>query len=225
MNILLVTAVAVESRQLRTALSLQETAPGQFAGEAQGHHFTLLHTGVGIVNAAYRLGQILARQPFDLGIQLGIAGSFDLELPLGTVVEITRDAFSEMGAEQPGGFMDMEAMGFAVLEKGEKRWYNWLENPTPSPCVLPKVAGITVNTVHGEATSIEAAATRWQATAETMEGAAFFYAMLREGIPFYAFRGISNHVTPRTRGNWEVALAADQAQAFVLEALHKERIG
>lgn len=225
MDILLVTATQTESAQLRSQLGLARDGHDHYTGRDQGHHFTLLHTGVGMVNAAYSLGRLLATRHFDLGIQVGVAGSFDQEVPLGTVVEVTRDALAEMGAEQAGDFLDMAVLGFPVLERAGQRWHNWLDNPTPSPCVLPKVSGITVNTVHGEAASIAAAQARWQATVETMEGAAFFYAMLREGMPFFAFRGVSNHVVPRQRDHWQVPLAAEKAQDFVLEALRAGRLG
>lgn len=225
MEILLVTATPTESDRLREDLGLAHAPLDHYDGMALGHHFTLVHTGVGIVNAAYTLGRLLARRRFDLGIQVGIAGSFDLELPLGTVVEVTRDALAEMGAEAPEGFLDMAALGFPVLETPTRSWHNWLDNPQPSPCVLPKVAGLTVNTVHGTAERIALAQARWGATVETMEGAAFFYAMLREQIPFLAFRGISNHVTPRNRAAWDVPQAAAKAQDFLLNALQHGRIG
>jgi futalosine hydrolase len=52
---------------------------------------------------------------------------------------------------------------------------------------------------------------------ETMEGASFFYICRREGIPFVAFRSISNRIEPRNKGNWNVKLALDNLAASLYD--------
>lgn len=42
---------------------------------------------------------------------------------------------------------------------------------------------------------------------ETMEGAAVFFVCLKEGIPFFELRSISNMVEPRDINNWNIPLA------------------
>ena len=40
-----------------------------------------------------------------------------------------------------------------------------------------------------------------------MEGAAFFYACLAEGVPFIEIRSVSNYVAERDKSQWNVPLA------------------
>lgn len=185
-------------------------------GKITESHIHFLHTGIGMVNTAYHLGKYLAQNRPDLAINIGIAGSFDRNIALGEVVEVVEDTFSEMGAEDKGDFLDMEKMGFPLSK--EPLLYNTITNPFPSSFSLKKVNALTVNTVHGEKESILACEKRWNKQIETMEGAAFFQIMMREKIPFYAFRSISNYVEPRNRANWQIPLALANLGDFVFHA-------
>ena len=67
--------------------------------------FDLLCTGVGMVATSYHLGRVLASHKYDRVINAGIAGSFDKDIPLGSVVEIVQDQFPKMGAEDGANFL------------------------------------------------------------------------------------------------------------------------
>ena len=218
MNILLVAATHMETGLIRQNAELADTAALQqvYRFDASPHHCTLLHTGVGMCNTSYWLGRHLALHPCDLAIQFGIAGSFDRNLMLGDVVELGSDCFAELGAGSPEGFLDMEAMGFPVLQTPVATWYNVLQNPSAPH---GSVSGITVNCVSGAEPDISDRTSRWHAQTESMEGAAFFHAMLAAEIPFRAFRGISNYVEPRDKSHWKIALASENAQRFVISLL------
>jgi futalosine hydrolase len=168
---------------------------------------SFLFTGVGMTNTAYHLGKSLALRRPDFCINLGIAGSFDWEKELGTVVEVVEDSFSELGAEDHEAFLDMEALGFPVSKSPTHTHYNTFYNPHPSDLPLPKVTGITVNTVHGNEDSIRRVQAQWNKDIETMEGAAFFQIMQEENLPFFAFRALSNYVEPRNKSRWQIPLA------------------
>ncbi len=223
MNILLVAATHMETGFIRQHAELAEGAARQqvYHFDAASHRCTLLHTGVGMCNTSYWLGRHLALHPCDLAIQFGIAGSFDRSLALGEVVELGSDCFAELGASSPEGFLDMEAMGFPVLTTPVATWYNVLQNPSPPYGGVPRVSAITVNCVSGAEPDISDRLHRWQAQTESMEGAAFFHALLAAGIPFHAFRGISNYVEPRDKSQWKIALASENAQRFVISLLKK----
>lgn len=219
MHILLVAATPLETERLSIELSLFALSQALYEGEFQGNKIHLLHTGVGMTNTAYQLGRYLVQYQPDLAIHFGIAGSFDRSIELGHCVEIVEDIFAELGAESPDEFLDMKALGFPTLKKGDENFYNHMRNSHRSNLSLPKVKGITVNTVNGTQEGIEKMFQRWGPTIETMEGAAFFSAMIDVSIPFFSFRGISNYVEPRNKSNWKIGLAVKNVQKYVLECI------
>jgi futalosine hydrolase len=56
---------------------------------------------------AFAWAAALAAKPIRSGINLGIAGSFDRNIALGDVVEITEDTFAELGAEDDEAFISI----------------------------------------------------------------------------------------------------------------------
>jgi futalosine hydrolase len=72
---------------------------------------------------------------------------------------------------------------------------------------LETVSALTVNTAHGDEKSIEKIKTLFNPQVESMEGAAFFYACLFEGITCSQIRTISNKVEKRNRDSWDIPLA------------------
>lgn len=209
-DLLIVAATPLETAWLRKQWQLPAES-WQAAATPQGR-VGLLHTGIGAVNAAWALGQTLARQRPRQAIQVGIAGSYDPAIPVGAVVEVQEEIFGDLGADAPAGFQDLEAMGFGLGETGGQLVYNHLQNPQPAFSDLPQVRGVTLNTVSGTTAGIAEQVRRWQPQVESMEGAAFFLAMLRSGVPFSELRGISNRVEPRNRARWQPVEAAQQVQ-------------
>ena len=57
-----------------------------------------LVTGVGMVSTTYELSKKLQEKKYDFVLNCGLAGSFDRSIPLGEVVQVIEDAFSELGA-------------------------------------------------------------------------------------------------------------------------------
>jgi len=179
---------------------------------------TILITGVGMVAAAYTLGRQLAVAKYDLAINAGIAGSFDPSITIGEVVLVKEDHFSELGAENNEEFLTIDKMGF-----GESRIIplktDFRTNRQFSE--LKQVKGITVNTVHGTTNSIEAIIKRLSPQIESMEGAAFFYACNQANLPSLQIRAISNYVEPRNPGNWNIALAVQNLNSFLMKLLNQ----
>lgn len=184
-----------------------------------GHEVDVLGTGIGMVNMAYELGVYYSGFCPDLAINIGIAGSFSPKIKLGEVVEVKSNVYSEMGAENGNDFLDLEQMGFSQFNLKGKPIFNLLENPGSPIESLIQVKGITVNCVHGKADSIQKVKQRLDPEVESMEGAAFFHASLRAGVPFHEIRGISNRVEPRNRSNWKIKEAIENVQTFLLEYL------
>lgn len=115
MKILLVAATRAEIALLATHFHL----PDQ--DFVRTKDFDILVTGVGMTATAFALGKHLSNH-YKLVVNLGIAGAFDRNIPLGTVVNVTRDEFSELGAENGADFLTIEELGF-----GKSR-YNAINN-------------------------------------------------------------------------------------------------
>jgi futalosine hydrolase len=178
-------------------------------------HHSLLITGVGMVATAYALGRELATNRYDLAINLGIAGSFDRNIPLGDLVEITEDTIAELGAEDDDTFLPIADMGFGEsLFKASKP----LSEIYRSAALKPATA-ITVNTVHGNEASILKIKKRINPQIESMEGAAFFYACREAGVPCIQIRAVSNYVEKRNRDAWQIGLAVKNLNTFATELL------
>lgn len=177
----------------------------------ESKNFDLLITGVGMVATAFALGKHLSSK-YDLVVNFGIAGSFDRNIALGTVLNITEDTFAELGAENGDDFLTISDLGF-----GENHYIS----KTHRRANLPEAKGITVNCVTGSEKSIKNLIKRLNPTTESMEGAAVFYASKQLNIDCLQIRSISNYVEPRNKDNWKIGLAIknlnDWAIAFVGE--------
>lgn len=218
MQFLIVAATLPEVQPLIQHFDLQAVNTNNWQGKTDKDMIRLVLTGIGMTNTAYHLGKYLAQYRPEFAINMGIAGSFDTNIALGAVVEIIEDTFSEMGAENHEDFLTLFDLGFP-LSQIPSTYYNTFSNPAPSTSPYLKTSAITVNTVHGNAASIERCQQFWNKQIETMESAAFFQIMLEEGIPFAAFRGISNYVEPRNRANWQIGAAVKNVNLAVIEML------
>lgn len=199
--------------------------------ECAGHRLDLLVTGVGMVATAAWCSRALAEAPYDLGVNVGVCGSFDPGLELGSVVHVVSDRLAELGAEDGDGFLSIDEIGL-LPEPGARPgdaggfWRAELVNPAPPSSAalsrLPPVKGITVNTVHGDARSIAAVVRRFRPQVESMEGAAFMYSCMIRELPFAQVRAVSNAVEPRNREAWKMAdatRALGDATIAILETL------
>jgi len=177
----------------------------------ESKNFDLLITGVGMVATAFALGKHLSSK-YSLVVNFGIAGSFDRNIALGTVLNITEDTFAELGAENGDEFLTISDLGF-----GE----NHYTSKTRKSVNLPVAKGITMNCVTGSEKSIKNLIKRLNPITESMEGAAVFYASKQLNIDCLQIRSISNYVEPRNKDNWKIGLAIknlnDWAIAFVGE--------
>lgn len=171
-------------------------------------------TGAGMVNTAFELGHFRG-DDIDLAINAGVAGSFDT-FKTGEVVNVTRDCFSELGAENDNTFLSIDEMGL-----GQQT--HEIKNPFLSEITgaLPKASGITVNTVHGNEESIRKIKERYKADVESMEGAAFIQAANTFNWKSIQLRSISNRVEKRNKENWNLPLAILNLNKVLLELLNE----
>lgn len=221
MKILLTAATTFEIAPLLDFLRGEgwEREPLHFKKEALS--IEVLVTGVGLPLAAFALGHRLATRKYNLLVQAGVAGAIDRNLELGDVVEVVSDCFADLGVEEAdGAFTSVTSMGLidgGVFPFKEGRLWNTSDD---RPEFLPKVHGISVNTVHGTEESIMKMKTSFPfGQVESMEGAAFFYASLQYGTPALQIRAISNYVEKRQRENWELKEAIENLNKVLQEML------
>lgn len=177
--------------------------PRLAAGRHGAHHLDVLITGVGMVATAAHTARALTASQYDVAFNFGVCGSFDPAMALGTVVHVTTDRLSELGAEDGDGFVPFEGLGF----DGKTVIINDAVPANVALRELPSVTGITVNTVHGHERTIAAVRDRFRPQVESMEGAAFAYACSLSGVPYAQVRAISNVVERRNREAWRLDLA------------------
>jgi len=207
MKILVVAATRAELTGLYTYFSLPEE------NFVQTERFDILITGVGMTATAFALGRYLSGN-YQLVVNLGIAGCYDHSIPLGTLLQITNDQFSELGAEDKDEFIPIETLGFG---KSTYRAINSVEDESLQ--ALRKVDGITVNKVHGNKQSIQTIVARLHPVTESMEGAAVFYACEHAGTDCLQVRSISNYVEERNRDSWKIGLALKNLNDWAIEFL------
>jgi futalosine hydrolase len=206
--VLVVAATEAEVSPFVTGLR-RVSAVGPRVTRYQGgsHEIDVLISGVGMVATATWCSRVLSAEQFDVALDLGVCGSFKPEIFPGSVVHVVSDRVAELGAEDGDAFLTIQQM--KLLGDDEYPFTGGrLVNASP-PVLGPlskmrAVDGITVNTVHGNDDSIARVTRRFSPDVETMEGAAFMYACLIQGVPFAQVRAVSNMVERRNRAAWKL---------------------
>ena len=142
-----------------------------------GPDCVLLAAGVGAEATLRALDPLLASGRFDRVVDVGVAGSYSPQFPLGTVVQVVKERHADRS-------------GIPLL------------NPAPWPelAFLPEASGNTLQELDDRWRAVPA-------DVETMEGAAFFECCLRHGVPFAEIRAVSNFVGERDHSRWDIPLA------------------
>lgn len=215
MHILIVSATQFEVKPLLEYLQIPSIAPGiNNAGKAvKSHDIRVLITGIGMVNTACAMGRY-GNGAYDLIINAGVCGAFDKSVPPGTLVHVTEDVLSEMGAEDGEGFLTYDQMGLP----GTHHFSGHLSDRFNALASLKQVKGITVNTVHGNEHSIARIKQLYDPDVESMEGAAFF-AACPAARNILQIRSISNHVEKRDKSKWQMPLAIKNLNDFLIELI------
>ena len=199
MHILLIAATTFEIQAVTNFLQHQEQP-------LPGHTVSILVTGIGSMATTYHLTQSIREKRPDYVLQAGIGGSFSRHFPPGRVVLIEKEMIGDLGVEEDGVFKDLFEMG--LQQDGEHASTSkWLINPHTvnwESQGLALVNGVTVNEITTRASRIEQLQQNYAVTVESMEGAAFHYVCLQEGIPFLQIRSISNYVGERDKKAWKM---------------------
>lgn len=219
MNILLVSATPFEIQPFLEYLGKKFAPSGPFAFQKGNVEVSVLITGVGLPLMAYGMGKVLGRKEIHLAVNAGIAGAFGPKLRIGDVVQVVSERFADLGVQEADGrFTDVHELG--LVEAGQPPFKNGklLNEAAGQFSFLPTAHGLSVNKVHGYPPGIEAILAKYpDADLESMEGAAFFYACLMEGVPFLEIRSISNYIEARNREKWDIPLAIEKLNGVLVE--------
>jgi futalosine hydrolase len=174
-------------------------------------HSIKVVSGIGAVNAALATqAGILEHQP-SMILSVGIGGAYPSSgLQPGDAAVSSVITYAGLGAMDGEQFLDLEQLGFPLLERGGTKMFNTL----PVSDLFrdfAEAAGITygrfltLETVTG---SLETASRLEKqvpgALVEGMEGAGVAHVAFKHNIPCLEVRGISNMVGPRDRNKWKI---------------------
>ena len=174
----------------------------------------VIRTGVGAVNAAHAVTLFLSKEGARQVVACGVGGAYPSSgLRIGEVVCAATECYGDLGATTPSGFLDMQALGFPVVDSSSP-----LFNVLPMQVfpVAHRLPFVTLNSCTGSEAAARAIEARTGGAVESMEGAAVAHVAHLHGVPVGEVRGISNIVTDRNPAGWRLKDAATAAQQAVL---------
>jgi futalosine hydrolase len=230
-RLLLITATKLEAyplHQVTTWERLEFPLGELYKGTIPQTSFTvhLAHLGIGKVNTAAGLALAIERLKPTAVIQFGIGGAYiNSFLSISMVMAARQDIHIDSGVRTAEGWQDMEQVGFALLEKNTQHYYNVLPTSTTLTQVFIDALGIptgifaTSETITGTFDESVAFQARFDASIESMEGAAAAQVCLALDVPFAEIRSVSNIVGERDKKNWNIPKAVQRVNEVIVEML------
>ena len=224
MKLLVVAATVPEIKPL--LLSFGHSEAKEFSMKTVHYHhlnIDIIITGVGLMHTAYFMGKALTNNTYNLALQFGISGSFRKDIVTGMAENVVEEVVADLGAEDKDKFLDATELHLLPPDQFPYTAGKLL-NKTPDSAYsvfdLKKVKGISVNKVHGYQHSIDKIIQKYDPDIESMEGAAFFYACLKERLPCLQIRTISNYIEDRNKDRWNIHLAIENLNKIALKIIH-----
>lgn len=222
----LMAAVPFESRFLRRKITgVRKITPYLLAGRLGDSRVAFITSGIGIANAAHAATLLMEMFAPRLVVLWGIGGAYPGSgLKIGDVALAEREVYADTGVLTKDGPRGLEYMGFPILKRGNKAFYNDFPlevGPAlrlPAGRVKPGVF-LTVSQCTGTLRRAKELRRRYHAVCENMEGASVAHTCARYGVPVMELRGISNMVEDRDPERWDRELAAANCQRVVMEML------
>ena len=166
----------------------------------------VLITGIGLTATSYHLTkQINLKRP-RLVLQAGVAGCFNKQLALGTVVTVKQDTIADESVielKKLKTLFDLKLVPPSQFPY-KKGWLVNTDMALIKKTRLKAVKGISVNQITASRQKIRVYEKKFAPVVESMEGAALHYTCLMEKIPFLQLRGLSNYVGERNKKKWNM---------------------
>jgi len=183
----------------------------------------VLITGIGLTATSYHLTKQISLKRPDLVIQAGVAGCFNKQLSLGTVVVVKQDSIADESVVELKKLRTL----FDLKLLPQNRYpfkKGWLVNSNTTLMKknkLEAVKGISVNQITGSRQMIRFYQERFDPVIESMEGAAMHYVCLMEKIPFLQIRSVSNYIGERNKKNWNMKESIDNLNTELIKLISK----
>ena len=168
-------------------------------------------SGIGAVNAALATqAGILEHQP-GMVLSVGIGGAYPSSgLQPGDAAVSSAIIYAGLGAMDGSEFLDLERLGFPLLEREGAKTFNILPvsdrfRDFAEAARIAHGPFLTLETVTGSSEATSRLEARFPgALVEGMEGAGVAHTAFKHNIPCLEVRGISNMVGPRNRSTWKI---------------------
>lgn len=196
--------------------------PAQMVHESGTWHIQFCTTGVGMLATTYSLTHLLHVHQPQIVVQMGIAGAFDHQIPLGTVTAIQSDIVGDMGVWEQEQWNTIFSLQLA--QRNEPPFTNgqlvnkYLQQL--NVLSLPIVNGVSVNQITTQKPQIQLYSQQMKAQVESMEGAAIHYVCLQQQIPFIQMRSISNYVGERDKSKWQLQQSINNVNLALVKWIH-----
>lgn len=232
--VLIVSAVEQEIALLVRVLGctmLDKGFPEVYLGHLVDRPVLIAAAGIGKVNASSVTSALIVQWQPDLVINTGCAGAFpDSGLCNGDLALAVSELLADEGVLTPAGWQGLECIGIPLLELKGERYFNEIplsfsvaeraaQLAAALNIKLKRGRFITVSTCSGTDQRGRELYERFAPVCESMEGAAVALVALQHGIDCLEIRGISNMVEDRDLSRWNIPVAVEQAQRFLLKFL------
>jgi len=204
---------AATGKEIKPFIELVRT--GQFT------NIDILITGIGLTASTYHFAKQLSLKKYGLVIQAGVAGSYDLNVPLGAVVAVKQDTIADESVIEMKKLKTL--FDLKLVPQNQHPYKNgWLLNPHQENLKktgLKIVKGISVNQISTSKQMIQFYRDMFDPATESMEGAALHYVCLMENVPFVQLRSISNYIGERNKKNWDMKDSIENLNNELLKIL------
>lgn len=177
----------------------------------------LLISGIGIQKTTFSLTKALLQKEYDFVVNVGLAGTYDESLELGSIINITEECFADLGVITNKNIHSVFSLG---LENAND--FPFVDGIIKNRSEIPKdfndyitVRGATVNSLLTDEIGNNLRRTQLGVSVETMEGAAVFYTCSMLGKPFIQLRAISNRVGQRDKTKWMIQPAIEKLNKII----------
>ena len=175
-------------------------------GQFNQKNIDILISGIGLTASTYHFTKQLASNKYNIVIQAGVAGSYDLKTRPGEVVAVKQDAIADESVIEMKKLKTL--FDLKLIPHNQQPYKNgWLMNPNKEilkKTKLKPVKGISVNEISTSKQMIKFYREMFDPVTESMEGAALHYVCLMENVPFVQIRSISNHIGERNKKKWNM---------------------
>ena len=197
MNCLLIAATA---KEIAPFLKQYRNTQKKFSADID-----VFVTGIGLTATSYHLTRQLQLKRPDFVIQAGVAGCFDKQFPLGSVLAIGQDTIADESVIEMKKLKTLFDLKLVPQDQFPFT-KGWLVNNIDllKKSKLKIVRGISVNQITTSKEMIRFYRKEFNPVTESMEGAALHYVCLNEQIPFLQIRSVSNYIGERNKKNWNM---------------------